>query len=314
MTEPVTQQPDIAATLDKLLPRMRMAQLGGWALLIVSVIIGLWLLVQLFSLPPDSKPLAQGIGIGFALAIFGAVSGPVMARRAHEAALMPTLAREFGLTFQAKAPGLAETFPHRLLPRDTRCVVDSLVMGKIASRPVRFAEVEMRTKGKNSRALFKGIVMEFQNAVDLPSFFIALNSETTSGFLQPARLDPSGLSSVRHVSNFGNLYGVWANDPDRARQAGIDAVIDAIIAAESDLGGEGTLYSAICDGRTTWLAFRKTRDIFRIGGLFATRDSLLSQVQRAAQDFGLPLRLVKHLLEIEAQAARQIEAGPGPNP
>ena len=44
--------------------------------------------------------------------------------------------------------------------------------------------------------------------------------------------------------------------------------------------------------------------MFQIGGLFISRDSVMQEVQHAAQDFGLPLRLITRLLEIEATAAR----------
>jgi hypothetical protein len=309
-----TDLPDMAATIAAVLPQLRFAQVRGWLLIAVSVGIGLYLLTLLFDLPSGDRSLTKLIGIGMGLCVIGAVFAPMWTRRSHEAALMPALAGALDLTFEPKAPGLGQTFPFRLLPRNTRCVVDSLISGQMASRRIRLAEIACKTKGKNSRTLFDGIVLEFGNATALPDFFIALQAETVAGFLQAARIDTSDLILLRDVSVLDRFYGIWVTRPDKGLVDGADQIIDSILSSEGDLAGNGTLYSAMTDGQTTWLAFRKTRDIFRIGGLFATRDTLMAEVRRAAEDFNLPLRLVKRLLDAEALIVPQEQPQPATSP
>jgi hypothetical protein len=238
-------------------------------------------------------------------ALLGGWGGQVYVRRAHEAQLMQVVAGELGLTFRRGDPDQIMTFPMRLLPRGVDPRFDAMISGKVGGRDIRFAEIRFTTRGRQSRTILDAMVLELVNIVALPTFLIVPKSETESGLLSGARHEVSRLAFLRDVStDKRQTHGLWLTDPAQAQNPAFEPVIAAILKAETDLGPEVSLYSAMSDGETTWLTFRKTRDLFRIGGLFIARDSVLKEVQHAAQDFGLPLRLISRLLEIEATAAR----------
>ena len=297
--------PDIAQTVDRLMPRLRAAQRRGWFIVLASVAATVLLAYLMLDWPLDSTTDPRMYLVVIGLFLVGAFGGELHARRAHEAEMIPRVARELGLSYQTGSHSLVRTFPPRLLPYDLSAQVDALFSGKLGGREVRFAEIKFITRSRQPRTILDGIVLEFGNVVSLPTFFIVQTSETRSGLLSGARHEVTDLAFLREVSTGKRqTYGIWLTDPAQAQDPAFEPVIAAILKAETDLGPEVSLYSAMSDGETTWLTFRKRRDLFRIGGLFITRASVLKQVQRAAQDFGLPLRLIARLLEIEATAAR----------
>ena len=297
--------PDIAQTVDRLMPRLRAAQRRGWLIVLASIAASVLLAYLMLDWPLDGEfDLRAFMAVAFP-ALLGAWGGQVYARRAHEAEMIPRVARELGLSYHAGSRSLVRTFPPRLLPYHLSAQVDALFSGKLGSREVRFAEIKFTTHSSDTKTVLDGIVLEFRNTVSLPTFFIVQTSETRSGLLSGARHEVSDLAFLRDVStDKRQTYGIWLTRPEAAQNPAFEPVIAAILKAETDLGPGASLYSAMSDGETTWLTFRKRRDLFRIGGLFLSRASVLKEVQHAAQDFGLPLRLITRLLEIEATAAR----------
>jgi hypothetical protein len=297
--------PDIAQTVDRLMPRLRAAQRRGWLIVLASVAATALLGYLMLDWPLDGEfDLGAFVVVVFP-ALLGGWGGQVYVRRAHEAELMQVVAGELGLTFRRGDPDQIMTFPMRLLPRGVDPRFDAMISGKVGGRDIRFAEIRFTTRGRQSRTILDGMVLELVNIVALPTFLIVPKSETQSGLLSGARHEVSRLAFLRDVSTGKRqTYGLWLTDPAQAQNPAFEPVIAAILKAETDLGPEVSLYSAMSDGETTWLTFRKTRDLFRVGGLFISRASVLKEVQHAAQDFGLPLRLITRLLEIEATAAR----------
>ena len=297
--------PDIAQTVDRLMPRLRAAQRRGWLIVVASVAASVLLAYLLTDWPLDGETDPRMFVVVIGLVLIGAFWGELHARRAHEAEMIPRVARELGLSYQAGSHSLVRTFPPRLLPYDLSAQIDALFSGKLGGREVRFAEFKFTTRSRQPRTILDGIVLEFANVVALPSFFIVQKTVAESGLLSGARHEVTDLAFLRDVStDKRQTYGLWLTDPAQSQNPAFEPVIAAILKAETDLGPEASLYSAMSDGETTWLTFRKTRDLFRIGGLFISRASVLKEVKHAAQDFGLPLRMITRLLEIEAAAAR----------
>ena len=297
--------PDIGQTVGRLMPRLRAAQRRGWLIVLASIAATALLGYLLIDGPLDGTTDPRMFVVVIGLVLVGAFGGEFHARRAHEAEMIPRVARELGLRYQAGSHSLVRTFPPRLLPYDLSAQVDALFSGKLGGREVRFAEIKFITRSKQPRTILDGIVLEFGNVVALPSFFIVQKTVTESGLLSGARHEVTDLAFLREVStDKRQTYGIWLTRPEAAQNPAFEPVIAAILKAEDDFGPEASLYSAMSDGQTTWLTIRKTRDMFQIGGLFISRDSVMEEVQHAAQDFGLPLRLITRLLEIEATAAR----------
>ena len=297
--------PDIAQTVDRLMPRLRAAQWRGWLIVLASGAVTGLLAYMMLDWPLDGEFDLRRYVVIVGPLLLGGWGGQSYARRSHEAELMQAVARELGLTFQRGDKGLITTFPMRLLPRGVSPRFDAMISGKVGGHEIRFAEVRFVTGGRNPRTILDGMVLELVNIVTLPVFLIVQKSETETGFLSGARHEVSRLTFLReNLTDAGQTYGIWLSRPEETQNPAFEPVIAAILKVEDDFGPDASLYSAMSDGETTWLTFRKTRDLFRIGGLFISRASVLKEVQHAAQDFGLPLRLITRLLEIEATAAR----------
>lgn len=72
--------------------------------------------------------------------------------------------------------------------------------------------------------------------------------------------------------------------------------------AIASLGGV-SLYSATCKNGSTNLALEYHTDLFRIGGLFASRSSVREAIERACDDLKLPIRIAVAILKAEEAAS-----------
>jgi hypothetical protein len=296
--------PDIAETLGHLWPRMRKAQV--LASLGVAALGGLGLqaipsfLRRLSGERADSSELQAWVLLG---AVWGIILVYAAIRRHHERMVMPELAGTLGLSYRDSDGSLVASFPPRLLPKASQRTVEDVLRGRIGDREVVFAEVKVETGGKNSTVYFDGIVMEFQNLAPLPAFFVAPQKETEPGwFGTRGRISVDDLVRLDSVLDGIETFGVWATSPDVARHPAFRAVLDRLtgVHAAGDIGAR--LFSAMSDGTRTWVAIRQKRNLFRIGGLFATRDAVLDDIQRAYVDLQQPYRIVTALLQAEQDA------------
>jgi hypothetical protein len=303
--------PDPAAALEALLPRLRRIQIEGWALLIVAAAIGVAGVLPVLGL--FARAGASGAtelwGILAGLGFVGLTFTPRWSRRRQEALILPALASAMDLAYEHSPRAFIGTLPGRLLPGGGRKSAEDMLSGKLAGRTMRFAEVLVETGGKNSRTLFDGIVIELPLARELPSFFVAAEKETEGRFGLAGNLGIIDLVRLDTVTRQGMAYGVWSTAPEAADHPGFRAVLDVLTDLGGVVGPDATLYSALCDRRVVWLAFRQKRDLFRIGGLLATRASMFADLQRASEDMSQPLRLISALIEAETKAA---EAGAAP--
>jgi hypothetical protein len=163
--------------------------------------------------------------------------------------------------------------------------------------------VVAETGGRNSRKLFDGIVLEYRNAAPLPAFFVAPQGETEGWLGFAGRIAVDDLVRLDSIGRHGQAFGVWSTSAGAVTHPGFRAVLDVVTDIAGALGPEVTLYSAMSDGERIWIALRQRRDLFRVGGLLATRDVLLDDLRRAADDLTQPLRLVSALIGAEAKAA-----------
>ncbi len=283
--------------IDDLLPEFRRETQTHWSL--IALILGAGA-ASLALLPLDTE---GGMKAAIFIVIFGLFGVGALAtrvRRRHEALVVPLIARSAGLRYRQGQDGFLLKLPPRMLPKGSVRKCNDLVTGTVGGREISFAEVMIATGGKNSTVQFQGIVAEFPNVVPMPSFFVAAEKETRGWFMFKGNLRVDDLNFIQTVQGREDLYGVWTHLRSEAERPGFEALLGALLELEGKLPS-ARLYSASSDGRVTHVALRHSRDLFRLGGLFASRDRLDAQIRRAFEDLRLPLEVVTLLLAAEAR-------------
>lgn len=300
--------PDITATLQALMPDLRRHTRQGWALIgavcLVAAAIS-FLVVDTWEWDEYLQWLILGLVLGGAL-VFALAA---RTRRAHEAAIMPILTRTVGLDYQKDASRFLKSLPTRLLPGGLSRKSEDLLYGRIGGRAIQMAEVKIATGGKDSRNLFQGLVINFKNAVAMPPFFIAETSQTEKSFWLGNRLDVEGLVQIRTVIGQGRPYGVWAASTAVADHPGLSAVLAVLTDLPWLVGSNAELFSATSDGEQMHIALTHKRDLYRIGGLFASQDAIMAGVQAAYGDLKLPLTIASRLMDAEKSVGEGVKKG-----
>jgi hypothetical protein len=298
----IPEIPDITTALPGILPTLRGETLKGWGMMAGLLIAAVILAFVVKDLGKDGKGWAFVI-LFTAVVSLGAVATYI--RRRHEALIMPLLTKAAGLSYDQKGRWFLDTLPPRLLPKASDRTCEDVLSGKIGDRAIRFAEVKIETGGKNSNTLFRGIVMEFPNLVDMPAFFIASERETRGFFVFKGNIRVDDLVQVRSLTGrSGAEYGVWSSSAAAAEKPGFGAVVNVLTGLESIIGGDAKLYTASSDGREMHVAISHKRDLFKIGGMFADSTRLMQDIRHAYDDMTLPMRIVSALLSAEAEVAR----------
>ncbi len=307
-TKPADDIPDINAAMPGLLPVLRNATIQGW-LMAAGVLAGSAALAWAVSgLGEDGKAWAFAI---LFMSLFGMGAVARYTRRRHEAEIMPLLARTAGLDYAQQGKWFLDSLPPRLLPKDRDRTCEDALSGKIGDRPIRFAEAKIETGGKNSTTLFRGVVAEFPNVVPMPAFFVASEAQTRGWFIFKGNIQVDDLVRVQTLSGRSGMeYGVWSSSAEAARKPGFEAVLDILTGLESIVGSDAKLYTASSDGVMMHLAISSKRDLFKIGGMFASADTLAADIRRAYDDLTLPMKIVSALLQAEGAVAKAASASP----
>jgi hypothetical protein len=294
--------PDITATLPGILPTLRRETLKGWAMMAGLLTAAVIVALSVKDIGKDGRAWALVIVV-MAVVSLGAIATYI--RRRHEALIMPLLTRAAGLSYDQKGRWFLDSLPPRLLPKASDRTCEDVLSGRIGDRPIRFAEVKIETGGKNSSTLFRGVVMEFPNLVDMPAFFIASERETRGFFIFKGNIRVDDLVQVQTLTGrSGAEYGVWCSSAIAAEKPGFGAVVNVLTGLESIIGGDAKLYTASSDGREMHLAISHKRDLFKIGGMFADTTRLMQDIRHAYDDMTLPMRIVSALLAAEAEVAK----------
>ena len=295
--------PDITAKLPELLPELRRITRSGWVQVVGVVLVALAVILAVQGLEEDGA-LGWSFAAGF-IGFLGIGAIAARTRRRHQAEIMPLLAGAAGLTYTQDAMNFLTEFPERMLPQNLVRRCEDEISGKIGDRDIRFAEAKIETGGKNSRTMFKGVVVEFQNVAPMPAFFLASEAQTRGWFIFKGNIRVDDLVWLRGATGVSKVnYGVWGASEEAEKHPAFTQILNAILDLEGNVGGDLKLYTATSDGAKTWLALSHGRDLFRIGGLFANKDRVVVDIQRAYDDLTLPMRIVSALLATEAKAAK----------
>lgn len=288
---------EVDAVLAEEWPRMQWERVGTGLAATALVIAGLWGGTAAFQ--SDEPKLAGVIVVLPIMCAFWLVSA---LRRSHERRLVPVLARVVGLEFDSDPGKQRSALPHALLPQGIEKSEDML-SGKFGGRHISAVEVKIETGGKNSSTLFDGFVVTVPNLVKEVEFVLALDSQTKSGFLSPARHDVSGLTRLGSYSRWGRSYGLFGPARNRTPEAVLREFVDAVITVEGELGHGAEVHAMARTPYSMSVAVKHPRDLYRLGGLFAGKAALGQQIQRAFDDLKLPLKVVERLIAAEAKLA-----------
>ena len=217
--------------------------------------------------------------------------------------VMPHLAKAIDLQYEQNGRVFLDALPKRLLPKASVRQAEDCISGTIGDRPFTFAEAKLETGGENSRTLFCGVVVRFQNAAFVPAFFIAPERKTGGWF---SRMKVNDLVQVDSVTGGkGEVYGVWVSQKGAERSdPALRGVIDLLTDLGTQIGDYAQLFSATSTGEEMHIALSHHRDMFQVGGLLANREKIMDGIRAAFEDLNTPLRIVSALLEIEAEAEK----------
>lgn len=283
-----TTEDATARALDEALPLLRSTRRLGWGLIGLAVA------------GPAIVTVAHGwFGwlIFGGLGVFG-IAGWVRSR--HERMLLPIVAGVFGLTH---AKGEADCFaalPEPFIPRGARRSADDTISGQIAGRTFRFAEVRTATGGKNSRTLFRGIVLQLACRPGLPPFLIADERQTKGFLFSRGNVPVEGMIPVMETrSREGETYGLWTRDPAARDLPGLGAFLDRMVAIGEEVLGTARLYALACTGTDHFVALSHDADLFAVGGLLADEASIMADIRRASEEVAHTVELVAEILRAE---------------
>ncbi len=227
-------------------------------------------------------------------------------RKRHGAEVMPIVAKAFGLTHDKAGGSFLGIVPFRIPPRSNQNTVDDHLTGTIGGRVWHAAEVRTETGGKNSKLYFDGIVIHVRTDGPLPGLMACRTEETQGSFwhgsarINVGDLTPVTMPSTRMPHGFGvwRTDGKWGTDgfdPDRTA-----TLIAAVARAASGLGPDSRPLQILFDDRAITVATGQAHELFRIGGLFATRATVMADIRNVAQEVGPLIRAVTDILQAEA--------------
>jgi len=292
----VVQEPS-SATMEAVLGEMRTIRRNGWTMVVFAAVATLVLCSLALGSEKNAANWAFGAIVLGGIAIMG-IFGWV--RGQHERKAMPILARVFGLDYQKSPKNFYQNLPVNLIPLGGRRSVDDMMSGKVAERAFHFAECKTETGGKNSKTLFRGVVLDLNSRKDLPEFIIALEKETMGSFLSKSRIKVEELPLLhRATGHDGQVYGLWSRPPDANKLEGLRSFMERVIAIGPKELGKSTLYSLVSSGTHFYISLRHGRDLFKIGGLFADDAQIRADMQTAAAEFSHPINLIAEVLRAE---------------
>jgi hypothetical protein len=298
MSDPDSPPPDpIESALADALPGLRSLRIQGLAGMGGLLIITGLLVITLLNHGKDAQTWAMIVGFA---GVFGIVALASWVKKSHEAAIMPILASTLNLSHQKTAKYFINQIPETFIPRGGKQTCDDLMSGQIAGRSFSFAEVKTETGGKNSSTLFDGVVIEVKAREMLPEFLIAPVKQTKGFWFFKGNVNVENQSRWHTgYGGDGQEYGLWSPSQQPAERKVMEDLMDRMLRLGSSLAADSSLYSVACTGHYIYVALRHKREMFRIGGVFATHDELMADIRTATSELDVPLRLAAEVVRAE---------------
>ncbi len=285
-----------ARALADAMPEIRSTKTKGWLLCALAVVVCVAALMMISGVKNSLQLVLMVLFFG-GFALFG-IYGWV--RKQHERAVMPIIARAFGLDYQKSPKDFFPTLPKNFIPQGGVQTVDDMMSGSVAGRSFRFAECKTATGGKNSSTLFQGLVLEIRASGSVPEFIIASEKETRGFLFFKGKVQVEGMALIHHSTGHdGQSYGLWSGSVAPRQMAGLGAFMDRIIALGPRVLGSATLYSLVSTGQYYYVSLRHKHDLYQIGGLFTDEAEVMSHIRAAAYELGHPIALATEILRAE---------------
>lgn len=282
--------------LQELMPALEWKRRAGliFAVAVSGVAIALTVWIWTSAMTDDQLVAIAPAFIG--VAILFSINGWVA--KGQQRMVLPHMAKAIGLDYEQNGREFLRQVPGRLLPRANVNRAEDWIRSNVGNRPFELAEVKAETGGKHSKTLFRGLVVQFENTVPIPPFFMAPERKTGGWF---SRMKVDDLVQVDSVTGRnGEVYGVWLSQKGAERShPTLRAVIDLLTDLETQIGSSAKLFSATSNGDKLHIALSQFRDMFKVGGLLANRKKIMAGITDAFEDLNVPLRIVSALLEVE---------------
>ena len=313
-TEPVLDEAAVInRAVSELGPQLRRARVR--ALLWTGVVAILTLVVMVLVWPINDTGWIYSL---IALVTGGIVISMIvaLARRQHEVALMPILARSAGLTHRKGDNSFHAGLPRGSLPRGS-VEVDDVLSGQVGGRTFSFGEVKIETGGEDSKTLFKGLVTNYHLLVPMPDFILADEGTTRGvfglGLGQTIKTDGLQKHEVL-TSPQGHEFGLWSSWPLGNDQKRVVSLAKGLFRVADELEGGKALFSVQVSGGILSIAVRHKPNLYTIGGVFSGKAALTEDLRRAVRELGLPMQILTHILEAESMMAASDRTGqPAPD-
>ncbi|MDU8927903.1 hypothetical protein RXV86_10960 [Alisedimentitalea sp. MJ-SS2] len=292
----ITGDPTIDTALEQPLAELRKKRWSYLAAIGVCVIIVL-------------STLGPAIALGRYTPVFlvpalgaGAIAVKLIAkfRKDVSQTVLPHVVGALGFSYRPCAGRVQALIDSGLLPDRAIERAEDWVTGEAGGRSLETVEVEITTEGKNKKRLFNGMVVSLANQTRKDWLLMGLEEDTTPGFFSGPRLGLKNLHEVHRVrSPAGNEYLVFMADPERRLESELEGYLSAL--AELD-GLDGCrLYSVVRTYDVIHVALSMPRDLYSIGGLFFTNESLQRDIRFALTELTIPLKVAERLLAAETE-------------
>ena len=244
----------------------------------------------------------------------GAILGFLWARqpaRQHRAALrdlvIPPLLRFLGDVDYHRQPGWhfeLERFRRSgVLPAvdKAKVTLEDLVVGRYRDTDYRLVEARLKAKSRSKnkasgKELFAGLLCDISVPQDFAGRVLLVAAPGEAGDPTP-QTPPDGLAGLSQVNldhpTFEKRFSVYSDSPRMARGLLQPALLDSLLSIADDLKVRA-MTCAFLEGRFL-VALPEPKNLFEIGRLRRSLETVEQDLRRLAIEFTLPQRLIDNL-------------------
>ncbi len=292
---------DLETALAEALPELRRLQFKTWYWLLGLALGGftlIWLLTDEFT---RVHPL---IFLMVPVFILFAIGCAFWLKERKERLLLPAIASAFGFSHQKNDENFFTGLPSQMLPRrGLRYRTDDSFTGEIAGQKVRFAEVLRAAKKpgedqpKGEVPDFKGLVFEIALRGEVKPLMLADKHQTAPRITSEPVLD-TGTAPLRDSFSYMRAeYGLWATSDER-QSSRRDLLQGLVQLGPEVFENRAFLYSAAIRAGKLSVALSYRQDLFRLGGLFASKSSLMRDIRQSTAELTMVIRFATGALKL----------------
>ncbi len=290
--------PELDAAMQAPMKEIARGRVTAWTLALgliaLAIGAGIWILA--------ADPFAE-FGVLIFLIFLGGYAGYGvfwMYGRRVSRLVMPHLASAAGLEYQPRFP---DTFVDRLagqglIPRAVyKRRSEDWFQGTFGTHTFEAADLRLETGGKNSKALFTGLIVWIEHPVAREQIIVTQPDTTQGGFFSRALLDVSELSEGAGFLSPGDdrRFQAFSATPQATQTTEFKNLVQTVLRLDTEISGCRLFSIMLHDGRLM-VALEHDDNWFRIVPVFGTTQ-LQRQVQIAFEQMQDLLAIVQILLD-----------------